>query len=27
VKTGKIRLVTYRTLVDRSGPMSSKPTP
>jgi hypothetical protein len=27
VRSGKIKLVTYRTLVDRSGPMSSKPSP
>jgi len=27
VKTGKIKLVTYRTLVERSGPLSSRPTP
>jgi predicted glycoside hydrolase/deacetylase ChbG (UPF0249 family) len=27
VRSGKIKLVTYRTLVDRSGPVSSKPSP
>jgi chitin disaccharide deacetylase len=26
-ESGQIKLVTYRTLVDRSGPLSSRPTP
>jgi predicted glycoside hydrolase/deacetylase ChbG (UPF0249 family) len=27
VRSGRIKLVTYRTLVDRSGPVSSRPSP